>query len=121
MDRQLATDWRRALDQLARSLNPLHAQIFKASPLSYYWLCYYESAVSGFWSLVSGCVFSVISSNQGPETKNQKPIHRIAGQSPYYWSAYQTAFIPSWICRAAVDVVVIRPASSRIVPFGLKT
>ncbi|MEK7837415.1 MAG: hypothetical protein AAB328_05460 [candidate division NC10 bacterium] len=40
MDQQLATAWPRALDALARSLNPLHGQIFKPSPHTYYWSAY---------------------------------------------------------------------------------
>ena len=40
MDRQLAIGWKRALDDLARALNPLHAQIFKTWPQSYYWSAY---------------------------------------------------------------------------------
>jgi hypothetical protein len=40
MDRQLETDWPRALDQIARSLNPLHEEIFRPYPMSYYWSAY---------------------------------------------------------------------------------
>ena len=40
MDRQLATGWPRVLDQIARTLNPLHARIFKPYPLTYYWSAY---------------------------------------------------------------------------------
>jgi len=40
MDRQLAIGWKRALDAIARALNPLHAQIFKSWPLTYYWSAY---------------------------------------------------------------------------------
>ena len=40
MNRQLTTDWPRALDALARSLNPLHDSIFEASPMNYYWSAY---------------------------------------------------------------------------------
>jgi len=40
MDRQLEVDWQRALDSIARTLNPLHRQIFKAWPQSYYWSVY---------------------------------------------------------------------------------
>ena len=40
MNQQLATAWPRALDALARSLNPLHGQIFKPSPHTYYWSAY---------------------------------------------------------------------------------
>ena len=34
---QLRTGWQRVLDALARTLNPLHRQIFKAWPQTYYW------------------------------------------------------------------------------------
>jgi len=37
MDRQLRTGWQRVLDALARQLNPLHREIFKAWPQTYYW------------------------------------------------------------------------------------
>jgi hypothetical protein len=40
MDQQLATAWPRALDALARALNPLHAEIFKPWPMTYYWSAY---------------------------------------------------------------------------------
>jgi hypothetical protein len=40
MNAQLATDWPRALDPIARSLNPLHRTIFKPSPMDYYWSAY---------------------------------------------------------------------------------
>ena len=40
MDRQLAVSWKRLLDSLARALNPLHRQIFKPWPLTYYWSAY---------------------------------------------------------------------------------
>ena len=40
MDRQLATDWKRVLDEIARALNPLHRQIFKPWPQQYYWSAY---------------------------------------------------------------------------------
>lgn len=40
MDQQLATDWPRALDAIARSLNPLHKTIFAPSPMDYYWSAY---------------------------------------------------------------------------------
>ncbi len=40
MDRQLRTGWQRVLDALARTLNPLHPQIFKAWPQTYYWSAY---------------------------------------------------------------------------------
>jgi hypothetical protein len=40
MDEQLKLDWRRALDATARSLNPLHAAIFKSWPMDYYWSAY---------------------------------------------------------------------------------
>lgn len=40
MNRQLEVDWQRALDSIARTLNPLHRQIFAAWPQSYYWSAY---------------------------------------------------------------------------------
>lgn len=40
MDRQLQTNWPRALDAIARSLNPAHSKIFKPWPQSYYWSVY---------------------------------------------------------------------------------
>jgi hypothetical protein len=40
MDRQLQTHWPRALDAIARSLNPLHRTIFKPWPMDYYWSAY---------------------------------------------------------------------------------
>lgn len=40
IDRQLETNWPRALDAIARSLNPMHPAIFKPSPQSYYWSVY---------------------------------------------------------------------------------
>lgn len=40
MDDQLTTDWPRALDAFARTLNPLHRDLFKAEPLHYYWSAY---------------------------------------------------------------------------------
>jgi hypothetical protein len=40
MDQQLTTDWPRALGAIARSLNPLHPTLFKASPMDYYWSAY---------------------------------------------------------------------------------
>ena len=40
MNQQLTTDWPRALDAIARSLNPLHPTIFKHSPMDYYWSAY---------------------------------------------------------------------------------
>jgi len=40
MNEQLSTDWPRALNTIARSLNPLHHAIFKASPMDYYWSAY---------------------------------------------------------------------------------
>lgn len=40
MDQQLATAWPRALDALARAINPLHAEIFKPWPMTYYWSAY---------------------------------------------------------------------------------
>lgn len=40
MDAQLETDWPAALDAVARRLNPLQAEIFKAQPMEYYWSGY---------------------------------------------------------------------------------
>ena len=40
MDEQLTTNWPRALDAIARRLNPLHQKIFKLSPMDYYWSGY---------------------------------------------------------------------------------
>jgi hypothetical protein len=40
MDQQLTTKWPWALNALARSLNPLHNQIFRSSPMDYYWSAY---------------------------------------------------------------------------------
>jgi hypothetical protein len=40
MDEQLATDWPAALTAIARTLNPLHEEIFRAWPMDYYWSGY---------------------------------------------------------------------------------
>jgi hypothetical protein len=40
MDKQLETDWPAALRRIARSINPLHEQIFRASPMDYYWVAH---------------------------------------------------------------------------------
>lgn len=40
MDRQLAINWKAALDGIARELNPVHRQIFKPWPMDYYWSAY---------------------------------------------------------------------------------
>ncbi len=40
MDEQLTTDWPRALDTIARSLNPLQSKIFEPAPMDYYWSAY---------------------------------------------------------------------------------
>lgn len=40
MDKQLETDWPGALSQIARSLNPLHREIFAPWPMDYYWSGY---------------------------------------------------------------------------------
>ena len=40
MNEQLDTDWPRALNAIARSLNPLHRTIFKSAPTDYYWSAY---------------------------------------------------------------------------------
>jgi hypothetical protein len=39
-DQQLRTDWPNTLHTIARSLNPLHPQIFKPWPQDYYWCAY---------------------------------------------------------------------------------
>jgi hypothetical protein len=40
MDRQLTIHWPRALQGIARTLNPLHRTIFKPWPMDYYWSAY---------------------------------------------------------------------------------
>ena len=40
MDDQLSTAWPRALNAIARSLNPCHETIFRSSPMHYYWTAY---------------------------------------------------------------------------------
>ena len=40
MDEQLDTDWPAALNEIARSLNPLHEKIFAPWPMDYYWSGY---------------------------------------------------------------------------------
>jgi hypothetical protein len=40
MNTQLETNWKRALDSVARMLNPLHRAIFKPWPMDYYWTAY---------------------------------------------------------------------------------
>lgn len=40
MDRQLETGWPEALSRIARSMNPLHREIFEAYPMDYYWSAY---------------------------------------------------------------------------------
>jgi hypothetical protein len=40
MDRQLRIDWPRTLDAIARALNPLHREVFKPWPQTYYWSAY---------------------------------------------------------------------------------
>jgi hypothetical protein len=40
MDEQLDTDWPATLTAIARSLNPLHDEIFAPSPMDYYWSGY---------------------------------------------------------------------------------
>ena len=40
MHEQLQTAWPDALDAIARYLNPLHSEIFKAQPMEYYWSGY---------------------------------------------------------------------------------
>jgi hypothetical protein len=40
MDDQRSTDWPRALNAVARSLNPEHQTMFRCSPMNYYWTAY---------------------------------------------------------------------------------
>jgi hypothetical protein len=40
MDRQLKTKWPKLLHGIARQLNPIHADLFRKHPLSYYWSTY---------------------------------------------------------------------------------
>jgi hypothetical protein len=40
MDRQLQTKWPKLLNGIAHQLNPIHAEIFRKHPLSYYWSTY---------------------------------------------------------------------------------
>jgi hypothetical protein len=40
MDEQLATDWTAVLTDIARSLNPLHDEVFAPWPMDYYWSAY---------------------------------------------------------------------------------
>ena len=40
MDQQLTLEWKRALDAIARSLNPVHDEIFAPWPMEYYWSAY---------------------------------------------------------------------------------
>lgn len=40
LDQQLTLDWKRALDAIARTLNPCHRRIFQAWPQTYYWSAY---------------------------------------------------------------------------------
>ena len=40
MNEQLETDWPAALSAIARSLNPIHEEIFEAWPMEYYWTGY---------------------------------------------------------------------------------
>ena len=40
MAQQLRIGWKRTLDAIARTLNPLHARIFKPWPQTYYWSAY---------------------------------------------------------------------------------
>jgi hypothetical protein len=40
MDRQLKSKWPKLLNGIARQLNPIHAEIFRKSPASYYWSTY---------------------------------------------------------------------------------
>src|SRR6266704_1005336 len=40
MDQQLTVQWPALLDDIARTLNPIHAEIFQAHPTRYYWSTY---------------------------------------------------------------------------------
>lgn len=40
MDKQLETDWPRLLTRIARTMNPLHKEIFDSWPMDYYWSAY---------------------------------------------------------------------------------
>ena len=40
LDRQLKTKWPKLLNSIARQLNPIHAEIFRKRPVSYYWSTY---------------------------------------------------------------------------------
>jgi hypothetical protein len=40
MDRQVRAAWPELLDDIARSLNPLHAAMFRTCPVEYYWSTY---------------------------------------------------------------------------------
>ncbi len=40
VQKQVRMNWPRRLGQIARELNPVHAQIFGAYPASYYWTTY---------------------------------------------------------------------------------
>ena len=40
MDHQLTVDWPSLLSDIARSLNPIHDQLFSAHPAAYYWSTY---------------------------------------------------------------------------------
>ena len=40
MDKQLKTKWPKLLNGIARQLNPIHAEIFRKHPISYYWSTY---------------------------------------------------------------------------------
>jgi len=37
LDRQLRTNWPKWLGRIARELNPVHRQMFRTFPMSYYW------------------------------------------------------------------------------------
>ena len=40
MDRQLRAHWPKLLDSVAKQLNPVHGEIFRKYPVSYYWTTY---------------------------------------------------------------------------------
>jgi len=40
LDQQLTVEWPALLDGIARTLNPIHGEIFQARPTTYYWTTY---------------------------------------------------------------------------------
>jgi len=47
MARQVTANWPRLLDGLARQLNPVHAELFRAYPVSYYWSTHQSEWATG--------------------------------------------------------------------------